>query len=82
MRHLECPESKISSFCRGHIKSWTVAKSKASKFVGSIAAACTDGSKLPPLTLGYNGTGQAECDSSLMEAETFEDPTDGVYTFR
>lgn len=68
--------------CSGQIKSWTVAKSKASKFVGSIAVSCTDGSQLPALTLGFNGSDQVKCNSSLMDAKTILDPKDGIYTFR
>ena len=66
----------------GQIKSWTVAKSKASKFVGSIAISCTDVSELPALTLGFNGSDQVRCNSSLMDAKTIPDPKDGIYTFR
>ena len=70
--------------CRGSIVSWTiqqVGQYSTGGYVGAVAATCSDGSALAPVTYGYNGTGKGRCNGTLRQPKSVPSP-EGNLTVR
>ena len=68
--------------CSGKIEEWKIAKTAFTGFVGSLSAVCSDGTELPAMRHGFNGTDRPQCNASLSEQISMTDPADGVYSFK
>ena len=65
---MHAQQAKVSE-CRGHIRKWLTTTTTKHGFVGSIGAVCTDGSVLPTVTYGYNGTYAPACPVNLEDLQ-------------
>ena len=68
--------------CRGQIESWVMRRDAESTYMAEISAVCSDGTKLPEVRLGFNGTNQAPCERPVGDAYTVAMPEDGVMSFK
>lgn len=51
-------------------------------YVAALAAECADGTVLPAVTYGFNGSDTQTCDWGLQEPDNVITPADGDFNYR
>lgn len=61
---------------------WMLQRQEPSTYIGAVSVTCTDGTALPAIRYGFNGTDKPECSGNLLKAYNVSNPADGRFTYK